>query len=160
MFDLKGTAQNFVADCLEAISGRVAKGDSPVLELNIFGCKCEFSVVDDRIFSDQIMISDTESQADATDLKRVVHKSMKSYDDVPKSAVRQIEFEDCGQDFLHWYLDSNGVVVACKAFQGSFWNGCKVTEIKMGEKSVISFIRKGRTLHLKYPIKNIREINV
>lgn len=34
-----------------------------------------------------------------------------------------IEFEDDGQDFLKWELDSEDRVVDCTPFQGSIWCG-------------------------------------
>lgn len=34
-----------------------------------------------------------------------------------------IEFEDNGQDFLRWKLDSEGKVIECTPFQSSAWVG-------------------------------------
>lgn len=43
--------------------------------------------------------------------------------------IKTIIFEDCGQDFLAWDVDKDGVVVACRPFQGSFWIGRKVENL-------------------------------
>ena len=48
-----------------------------------------------------------------------------------KTARWIIHFEDCGQDFLTWYLAESGEVLHSAPFQAGVWNGCFVNVLKM-----------------------------
>jgi hypothetical protein len=63
-----------------------------------------------------------------------------------------IEFEDCGQDFLTWEIDGDGLVVKCEPFQGFVWEGCRVinhTRVKAGG-NVWIFTKDKQTLRMNY----------
>ncbi|MDO9334186.1 MAG: hypothetical protein Q7T57_06675 [Dehalococcoidales bacterium] len=68
-----------------------------------------------------------------------------------------VELEDHGQDFLEWDL-KDGVVVACRPFQGWVWNGTLVhnTVITPGAILRITMMRKGKKTTLKYPVAKVR----
>ncbi len=68
-----------------------------------------------------------------------------------------VYFEDHGQDFLEWDIE-DGVVVACRPFQGWLWNGTKVlnTEIRQGDILEIIPPSGGRTT-LNYPVEKVEE---
>jgi hypothetical protein len=70
----------------------------------------------------------------------------------------QITFEDHGQDFLTWQLDSNGVVVDCMPFQASVWCGVEVYgpgSLNVGDTVFIRRPGDAVTVPLKYPIAAI-----
>ncbi len=50
-----------------------------------------------------------------------------------------IEFEDKGQDFLYWQVNSDGLVVQCNPFQNEIWKGTYVNlkELKIGKEPLI-----------------------
>ncbi len=75
-----------------------------------------------------------------------------------------VYFEDHGQDFLEWDI-KDGIVVACRPFQGWLWNGTKVhstissdinTDIRPGLLLDIT-TRQGKRTRLRYPIERIEE---
>ena len=63
--------------------------------------------------------------------------------------------EDQGQDFLEWDI-KDGVVVACRPYQGWLWEGTKVqnTEIHPGDYLEIQN-KNGDQLTLNYPVERI-----
>jgi hypothetical protein len=42
----------------------------------------------------------------------------------------EIDFEDKGQDFLHWVIAGDGIVFDCTPFQSWVWCGGRVTNLK------------------------------
>ena len=151
MFDMTGTAQNFLADMLEACSGRFKAGEPPVFGVDVGGLKCEFRVIDSRIANH---VDTTELRLSETPLKRKI-KNDNEFSPIPASAVTVLEFEDHGQDFLRWYLDENRVVVACRPFQEAFWQGTQMTELNIGKAAVVKLIRNGKAMSLRYPVKTM-----
>lgn len=70
---------------------------------------------------------------------------------------RKIYFEDHGQDFLWWEIDSEGIVVDAGPFQSSIWTGCIVEikpEIKSGDR-VVFITKNDQVLQLNYPVSKI-----
>ena len=68
-----------------------------------------------------------------------------------------IHFEDHGQDFLTWEVNSEGVVVDCQPFQAFAWCGRKVSnlhELAVGTQVKLDGIKPGDYV-LKYPIESI-----
>jgi hypothetical protein len=56
--------------------------------------------------------------------------------------VRTIHFEDWGQDFLEWDLNSEGVVIAVRPAQEWAWKGAKVFEPEnLGPGHGVRFMR-------------------
>lgn len=73
---------------------------------------------------------------------------------------RKITFEDCGQDFLWWVIDENGLVIDCGPFQASVWVGSVVDLDTLEEWEPVCFDSKsGEYLCLNYVVESIEEIN-
>lgn len=73
--------------------------------------------------------------------------------------MKTIVFKDCGQDFLEWDLNQDGIVIDCRPFQSWLWKGSKVEypdPLKVGDRPEVQTV-EGRYLTLKYPIIEIRE---
>lgn len=72
-----------------------------------------------------------------------------------------IEFQDCGQDFLRWYIAKNGEVIDSQPFHSSLWNGTFVDNVAVGECPTVQKVDDQGNLvldsTLNYPIKNIIE---
>lgn len=65
-----------------------------------------------------------------------------SYD--RKRVVKVIHFEDNGQDFLRWGLDSQGYVRTCEPFQGMVWCNRRLhnyRRLKVGAQPLLSYRR-------------------
>ncbi|MEW6648184.1 MAG: hypothetical protein AB1450_13375 [Pseudomonadota bacterium] len=73
-------------------------------------------------------------------------------------AIKTIEFEDGGQDFLEWDIDETGKVVACRPFQGFVWVGALVhlDTLALGEAPRIT-PKSGREMRLRYRVIRIEE---
>jgi predicted RNA-binding protein with RPS1 domain len=57
-----------------------------------------------------------------------------------KATVTKITLEDCGQDFLEWYV-RNGIVIDCQPFQGFVWVGASIhNTLKVGQKPMVSVL--------------------
>lgn len=55
--------------------------------------------------------------------------------------IISIHFEDKGQDFLVWDIDTaSGIVVDCRPFQARIWNGTKVYKYAKGKCPIISMV--------------------
>lgn len=69
--------------------------------------------------------------------------------------MRTIHFEDQGQDFLEWDIDSAGVVVGCRPFQASVWEGSVVRELEVGKQLTVFIPHVGETRQLRYLVERI-----
>jgi hypothetical protein len=68
-----------------------------------------------------------------------------------------IEFEDNGQDFLEWDIDSAGVVIACRPLQGWLWVGRQtIGTPKIGERIAIG--SDGNASWIRYPVIRIEAL--
>jgi len=69
--------------------------------------------------------------------------------------MQTVHLEDHGQDFLEWDIE-NGIVVACRPFQGWFWEGTKVHNIDIQPGDILEITLKGgeRTT-LNYPAERV-----
>lgn len=78
-----------------------------------------------------------------------------------------VYFEDHGQDFLEWDIE-DGVVVACRPFQGWVWEGTRVIPMRCvtdftGQESediqpgdILQLLtKKGKLLTLNYPVERV-----
>jgi hypothetical protein len=70
-----------------------------------------------------------------------------------------IYFLDEGQDFLEWDINEEGVVTACRPFQGWVWVGTKVKnkDIKPGDTLDITS-KAGFNLHLIHPVDKVLQL--
>jgi len=77
---------------------------------------------------------------------------------VRKQRVRTIRFQDCGQDFLEWDIDSDGTVIDSRPFQRRLWNGRIVLnpDVAVGEKvrlaRPVGSGNPDKELTVKYPV--------
>jgi hypothetical protein len=64
-----------------------------------------------------------------------------------------IEFEDQGQDFLHWQITEDGLVVRSTPYQDQFWSGYTVEmeDLYIGQQPGI-INKQGKLSYLKYPV--------
>ena len=74
---------------------------------------------------------------------------------------RQIHFEDNGQDFLSWIIDSNGTVIESNPFQTSIWAGNKVIapdKLEPGDR--VHYISRwtGKAQMIRYQITAIENL--
>lgn len=69
-----------------------------------------------------------------------------------------IHFVDEGQDFLEWDINEEGVVTACRPFQGWVWNGTKVhnKDIKPGDR--LDITTRGTRTHLIHPVEKVQPL--
>lgn len=76
-------------------------------------------------------------------------------------AVRTIEFQDHGQDFLEWDLDKNGKVVECRPFQGWMWEDRVVLNERLRKGSHVQVTGKydGDELVIKYPLIRVTRVS-
>lgn len=75
---------------------------------------------------------------------------------IREATVMVIEFQDHGQDFLHWNLDKRGYVI--ESAQGWIWLGSRVTNMReLAPGSIVSFVRKRDegTHTIKYPLTKV-----
>lgn len=66
-----------------------------------------------------------------------------------------IRFEDHGQDFLEWDIDSKGIVVDSRPFQAFVWCGGKVTNharLQIGGKAKFKPKSWNELLTIRYPL--------
>lgn len=71
--------------------------------------------------------------------------------------VTVLHFEDHGQDFLRWFLDSTGKVIMSSPFQTSVWKGVQVEAHTILEDGDIVYIKSkhiGRTT-LNYRVEKV-----
>lgn len=73
--------------------------------------------------------------------------------------METITFEDRGQDFLEWDIDEDGVVVDSRPFQAGIWRGTFVSDIKIGERPIITSPREGIPRQLNYRVIDIQPIS-
>lgn len=71
-----------------------------------------------------------------------------------------IEFEDNGQDFSKWYINEHDVVVDCKPYQASVWNGSLVN-LATSEGGYLDIISKhcGDERTISHPIESIQRFD-
>lgn len=70
----------------------------------------------------------------------------------------KIEFEDHGQDFLTWTIDTEKQeVIDCQPFQQSVWEGKKTLQraFEVGGYVLFIDVDTGETLAINYPIAAI-----
>lgn len=65
-----------------------------------------------------------------------------------------ITFEDHGQDFLEWDLDTNGKVIECRPFQASLWCGRLVVNNAELRKRSKVILDNGN--NIRYPLENVQ----
>lgn len=71
--------------------------------------------------------------------------------------MKTLKIEDHGQDFLEWDIDDNGVVIACRPFQGFVWCGMIVLNhatIKTGDHAQL-LDQQNEERELRYPILSV-----
>ncbi|CAM3350632.1 hypothetical protein [Paracidovorax anthurii] len=76
--------------------------------------------------------------------------------------VTRIHFEDCGQDFLHWELDSKGKVIGCEPFQASVWCGKEVVQPgRLAVGDLVHFYEsQGKTFrHIRYRVAKVERFS-
>jgi hypothetical protein len=73
--------------------------------------------------------------------------------------MKTVTFEDHGQDFLRWELDSAGEVIGCGPFQGWLWIGAKVLNKTIRRGSRLRILARGEPseLILNYPVLAVKE---
>lgn len=81
------------------------------------------------------------------------------FDQLPE-VHRTIVFEDHGQDFLEWDIDSRGEVIACRPFQSGIWVGVIVTnpDVEVGERVRYrhQLVTNDERMSVRYPVEDIR----
>ncbi|MFT4191665.1 MAG: hypothetical protein QM617_09115 [Comamonas sp.] len=71
-------------------------------------------------------------------------------------AVKTIHFQDHGQDFLEWDLDSVGHVVGCRPFQADVWMRHTVFNFAdLAPGSYAEITVDGKQTPIKYPIVKV-----
>jgi len=79
--------------------------------------------------------------------------------EAPSTAT--IRFMDCGQDFLEWDIDVNGVVTDCRPFQSWLWNGTRVVnheKLRTGSIVKVKTDMSPSISTVKYPVRKITRI--
>jgi hypothetical protein len=79
-----------------------------------------------------------------------------------KPAVKRIQLEDQGQDFLEWDLDEDGVVVDCRPAQSWLWIGVRVVNdrtLRRGSKLQV-ITNSGDEITLNYPAAMVTKLAV
>lgn len=69
----------------------------------------------------------------------------------------RVNFEDHGQDFLSWVIDTQKQeVIECEPFPG-FWVGKKTTQKAFQVGGEVSYINEDteQTMKIKYPIESV-----
>jgi hypothetical protein len=79
--------------------------------------------------------------------------------------VTRIHFEDHGQDFLWWDVDTSGKVIDCGPFQASVWVGSQIiqdseTGLVEGDRVLVSCPHVDDHLLINYPIERLEEREV
>jgi hypothetical protein len=70
------------------------------------------------------------------------------------AAVKTVHFEDHGQDFLEWDVDTQNKVVACRPYQSSVWVGKRlVAAPKKGGKC--AYMHDGELHTIKYTVTKV-----
>lgn len=72
----------------------------------------------------------------------------------------KIEFEDHGQDFLTWIIDTEKQkVIDCWPFQAAIWVGSEVTQTDFEKGGLVNFTKdfteETITADIKYPISRV-----
>lgn len=70
--------------------------------------------------------------------------------------LKRIHFEDQGQDFMFWVINSDGKVIQCEPFQHDVWFETEV--INPSDLTTGDCVRTFDGLIIKYPIESIDEI--
>jgi len=72
--------------------------------------------------------------------------------------MQTIYFVDEGQDFLQWDINEEGVVTACRPFQGWVWCGTKVLNKDIKRGDYLKIERNGIKSTLVHPVKKVKEV--
>ena len=73
-------------------------------------------------------------------------------------STTNLSFDDHGQDFLHWTLDEQGVVIDCKPLQGWVWNGARVLDFQnLAEGSLVTIVHNGDVRTIRYPLVGVKK---
>jgi hypothetical protein len=73
----------------------------------------------------------------------------------------RLHFQDDGQDFLWWNVNSKGVVTSCEPFQSSIWNGKVVQNLeelvkdKCGVVTILNGKEPMSIIHLVEKVESI-----
>lgn len=73
-----------------------------------------------------------------------------------KQAVKTIEFEDHGQDFLEWDIAEDGRVLESRPYQSEVWTQYRVVNpcgLQAGSKVKIKHLNLTSPITIKYPVK-------
>lgn len=76
---------------------------------------------------------------------------------VKPSPVFKIEFEDHGQDFLHWYVQ-NRIVIDCTPFQKRIWCGNRIAKVPaVGQ--LVRFLSRhtGKYMNVQYVVTKVEQ---
>lgn len=82
-------------------------------------------------------------------LQKTVEKAVQRRLRQLASVMVTITFEDHGQDFLEWDLDTAGKVIECRPFQAGIWCGRHVVNHKSLKKGAYVILDDMRTVN--YP---------
>jgi len=78
---------------------------------------------------------------------------------MPKAMPNQlVEFEDNGQDFLHWLVSPEGEILDCGPSQAEIWCACKVVATSVCRKTegtLIHIERDGKETVMKHKVISI-----
>ncbi len=67
-----------------------------------------------------------------------------------------VEFADNGQDFLHWVVNAEGVVIDSRPFQADVWRGLKVTNLaQLKAGGVIEYRHHGRAGCISHLVRSV-----
>ena len=70
-----------------------------------------------------------------------------------------IIFEDDGQDFLEWDVDSNGEVIECRPFQEDVWFGTYIHDVDIQPGDYLDVtLPSGQRATLEYAVYKVLEI--
>lgn len=95
------------------------------------------------------------------DLQKTVVAAVKRRISYLEKIAAQLEFEDHGQDFLRWDLDSKGKVIGCAPFQAFVWVGLVVLQFKkLKAGDVVFYERRGQDgcvtgSNIRYPLESV-----
>lgn len=82
--------------------------------------------------------------------------------EAPKGTKKIFHFEDNGQDFLQWFVDENGKVLAATPFQSSIWKDCivgqHVMEMGISGDNMDYIFKDGTYSTLKHRIESVENL--
>ncbi|MEQ8685476.1 MAG: hypothetical protein RIE86_09290 [Imperialibacter sp.] len=88
-------------------------------------------------------------------IRRAIRKKISQ-----STEVKRYHFEDEGQDFTYWDIDSEGTVVDCGPFQATIWVGKRVElPIHIGQRPLIEDEDTGGWREMNYRIESIEDLN-